>query len=308
MHISEGLSSLKHPLKNPIVTFGNFDGVHLGHQALLAETVDWAKKINGTPVAMTFDPHPIRVLNPAGGPPLLTVLRRKKELIAAQGIDELVIIRFTPELAALSAEDFVDRILLGKLGITGLVVGYDASIGRNRQGTVGFLTDQGREKGFEVRRVGPVVVDGETVSSTRARRMIQDGNVEDVIELLGRPYQVGGRVIHGHSRGGRVLGYPTANLRLINEVIPALGVYAVRVTLEDGTRVKGATNVGLNPTFEDKQLSVETFLLDFEEDLYEQFIRLDFFGRIRNEMKFDGPQQLADQISRDVIRAREILG
>lgn len=307
MQIYQGLGGIESPLKDPIVTVGNFDGVHLGHQALFSETVDWAKEIGGTSVALTFDPHPARVLNPAGGPPLLTVLRRKNELIEAFNLQSLVVVEFNKEFAAISAEEFISRILVGKIGLRGLVVGYDAAFGRGGQGTVEVVRAMGRELDFEVRQVGPVVVDGENVSSTRARRMIQDGNVDEVIDLLGRPYQVGGHVVHGHSRGGRVLGFPTANIRLINEVIPAYGVYATRVTLEDGTRVKGATNVGLNPTFKDKTLSVETFLLDFDNDLYEQFIRLDFYGRIRNEMKFEGPEQLADQITKDVIRAREIL-
>lgn len=307
MRIYQGLNSIQTPLKAPIVTVGNFDGVHLGHQALFVETIDWAKKINGTSVAMTFEPHPVKVLNPAEGLPLLTVPRRKYELIEAFELDSLIIAEFTREFAAIEAEEFIADILVGKIGMKGLVVGYDATFGKGGRGTVEFIREMGRDLDFEVRQVGPVVVEGENVSSTRARRMIQDGNVYDVIDLLGRPYQVGGHVVHGHARGGRVLGFPTANIRLINEVIPAHGVYATRVTLADGTKVKGATNVGLNPTFKDKTLSVETFLLDFDEDLYEQFIRLDFLGRIRNEMKFDGPEQLAAQITKDVTRAREIL-
>ncbi len=308
MEIYDGLENLNRKLTKPVVTVGNFDGVHLGHNALFAKVIQRAAAIGGTSVVVTFDPHPVRVLSETGGPPLLTVRRRKEELIAAQRVDVLLVIQFTRDFARLTARDFVEKILIRKIGLAELVVGFDSTIGRGREGTVEFVEKMGRELGFTVHVVEPVMVGGQRVSSTRAREMIQAGRVAEVRALLGRCYQISGRVVPGHSRGGKVLGFPTANLRLFNEVVPAWGVYAVKVTLDDGRQVKGVTNVGVNPTFGDETLSVETFLLDFDQDLYDQFIRLDFVERLRDEMKFNGPDALAEQIAKDVARAREILG
>lgn len=307
MEIVEGLANLNRTLPNPVICVGNFDGVHIGHQALLGKVLERAGAISGTALAITFDPHPVRVLNPAGGPPLLTVKPRKEELIEALGLDYLVNIQFTKQLAGLSARDFVGKILVPKFRMKEFVIGYDQAFGRGRQGGVDFIRATGREMGFKVHVVGPVQGQGETVSSTRARRMIQAGEVDRVREILGRPYQISGRVIKGHDRGGRILGFPTANLRLQNEVIPGVGVYAVRATMEEGQVLRAVTNVGHNPTFGGQELSVETFILDLDEDLYGQFVRLDFMARLRDEMKFDSFKELSAQIEKDVAKAREIL-
>jgi len=307
MEVVEGLDDLNRKPPRSVVSVGNFDGVHLGHQFLLSKVIERARAIKGTAVAVTFDPHPVRVLNPSGGPPLLTVKRRKQELIAAQGIDLLVFIRFTKQFAGLTAQEFFEKVLVRKFDLAEVVVGHDASFGRDRQGSPEFIQGLAHHFGFLVHALGPVEVAGWPVSSTRARELIQTGRVDEVIELLGRPYQISGRVVRGHDRGGRLLGFPTANLNLVNEVVPARGVYAVRVEFEDGRRLKGVTNVGLNPTFNNDELSVETFVLDFDQDLYNQFIRLDFMDRLRDETRFNTPAELTAQIKRDVARAREVL-
>ena len=307
MTVIEGLSNLNFSPRGPVVCVGNFDGVHVGHQALFRKVMERALAIGGRSVAITFDPHPVRVLNPAGGPPLLTVKPRKEELIAEMGLDYLINVQFTRQFAALSARDFVNKILIRKIRLKELVIGYDQAFGAGRQGGVEFIQEAGREMGFPVHVVGPVMIDGEAASSTRARQMIQDGQVQEVVPILGRPYQISGRVVKGHDRGGRILGFPTANLRLINEVVPAKGVYAVKAEMEGGPALMGVTNVGHNPTFGGQDLSVETFILDFEKDLYGQFVRLNFMARLRDEMKFESFKELAAQIGRDVELARKVL-
>jgi len=266
-----------------------------------------AAALDGTAVAVTFHPHPVRILNPAEGPPLLTVKPRKEELIAEQGMDLLLNIQFTRHFASLSAADFIAKILLRKIGLRELVIGYDQSFGSGREGGVDFILQTGRELGFPVHLVGPVLVEGLTVSSTRARQIIQAGQVDEVRAILGRPYQISGRVIHGHDRGERLLGFPTANLKSTNEVLPGGGVYAVRVILEGGKLLQGVTNVGTNPTFGDEELSVETFILDFDQDLYGRRIRVDFIARLRDERKFASLDDLTGQIKKDVALARKVL-
>lgn len=307
MKVIEGLSNLNFSPKRAVLCVGNFDGVHVGHQALFNKVTERARAVDGHSVAITFDPHPVRVLNPAGGPPLLTVKPRKEELIDELGLDFLINIRFTRQFASLSARDFVNKILIRKVGLRELVIGYDQSFGAGRQGGVEYIQEMGQELGFPVHVIGPVMIGDEPASSTRARGLIQEGLVREVVPILGRPYQISGKVIKGHDRGGRILGFPTANLRLINEVVPAKGVYAVRAELEGGPVLMGVTNVGHNPTFGGQDLSVETFILDFEEDLYGQFVRLDFVARLREEMKFDSFKDLAAQIGRDVEQARRVL-
>ncbi|MBW1711906.1 MAG: bifunctional riboflavin kinase/FAD synthetase [Deltaproteobacteria bacterium] len=307
MEIIEGLANLNRVLIRPVVCVGNFDGVHLGHQALLGRVVSRARQIKGTAVALTFHPHPVRVLNPAGGPPLLTVKARKEELLAQTGLDILLNIQFTRQFASLSARDFVNKILIQKIGLAEFVVGYDQSFGQGREGGLELIRSIGQKMGIPIHVIGPVKVGGQPVSSTRAREMIEAGQIEEVMRLLGRPYQILGRVVRGHDRGGRLLGHPTANLRLLSEVVPARGVYAVVVQLADGSSLNGVTNVGLNPTFDDQALSVETFILDFKRDLYGELIRLNFMARLRDEMKFDSSQELAGQIKKDVALTRQLL-
>lgn len=307
MIILQGLEELRVRHPKPVVTIGNFDGVHLGHQALFAKAKERAAAIGGTAMALTFEPHPMRVLRPAVNLPLITPLEQKLRLIGEHGLDLALCLRFDQDLAKLSADDFVDKLLVGRLGVTEVVVGYDFVFGNKGLGDLELLKSKGKLLGFKVHEVGPVVVDGRPVSSTRVRQEVRNCHMAEARRLLGRHYRVFGRVVAGHGRGGRLLGFPTANLRVTDELLPGPGVYAVLVELDDGRLIKGVNNIGSNPTFEDGGLNVETHLLDFDGDLYGSDITLHFVQHLRGEKRFDGPEQLAAQIGKDVARAHEVL-
>jgi riboflavin kinase/FMN adenylyltransferase len=301
-----GLENYQTPPRNPVLTIGNFDGVHLGHLALLEKCVERAAAIDGTSVVLTFEPHPLRVLRPEVSLPLICVLDRKLELIETAGIGMTVVAQFTRNFAAITARDFVQKILAGKLGIRELVVGHDYTFGQGREGDLTLLAELGPRFGFMVHEVGPVTVEGEVVSSTRIREKILEGDIPGANRLLGRQYQLRGPVVRGRNRGARLLGFPTANLRPANELLPPIGVYAVMVEL-NGQTLMGVTNIGTNPTFGEEALSVETFILDFEGELYDRVIRLKFCRRLRGQIKFDGVSALAEQIARDADEARRWL-
>lgn len=307
MQVVMGLEELRVRHPRPVITIGNFDGVHLGHQALFAKAIERARAVEGTALAVTFEPHPIRVLRPAVNLPLITPLDQKLELMAQFGLDVTLCLRFDQDFARLSADAFADKLLVGRLGAREVVVGYDFAFGHKGLGDLDLLRSKGEKWGFAVNVVGPVIIDGRPVSSTRVRQEVADGNMAAARGLLGRHYRVAGRVMAGHGRGGRLLGFPTANLRVSDELLPGPGVYAVLVELEDGRLLKGANNIGNNPTFDDGALSVETHLLDFEGDLYGQDIRLHFVERLRGEKRFDSPEELKTQIGRDIARAVEAL-
>lgn len=307
MEVISGLEELRRRYRHPVVTIGNFDGVHRGHQALLRRCRELARQHQGTAMVMTFEPHPMRVLRPAVNLPLITPLKQKLELIAEQGIDVALCVRFDEHFAALSADDFVDKLLVGRLGVKGVVVGYDFAFGRRGLGDVELLKSKGEGFGFAVEVVPPVMVDGLAVSSTRVRQVVRACDMATARRLLGRHYRIAGRVTSGHGRGGRLLGFPTANLRVEDELLPGAGVYAVLVELEDGRLLMGANNIGQAPTFPGEGLSVETHLLDYQGDLYGQYIKVHFVEYLRPEMRFDSPQELAEQIARDVERARQVL-
>lgn len=289
-----------------MLTIGNFDGVHKGHLALFAKVKEIAKEINGNSVVMTFDPHPIKVLNSGNGPPLITPIQQKLRLIKKAGIDIILCLPFTREFAEISAKDFVKKILVDRIGVRCVVVGYDYSFGKDRQGNIDFLKDMANKLGFDVVVVGPVSINGIVVSSTMIRNLVQEGRLEEAKSLLGRYYQVCGIVIKGKNRGARILGYPTANLRLIDELTPKIGVYAVRVLVDDGV-YNGVANIGYNPTFENGAFSVETHIMDFNGELLGKEIKVDFIKRLRDEKSFKDPKELAIQISKDIEEARKIL-
>jgi riboflavin kinase/FMN adenylyltransferase len=301
-----GLENYRTPPRNPVLTIGNFDGVHLGHLALLERCVARAAAIDGTSLVLTFEPHPIRVLRPDADLPLICVLDRKLELIEAAGIEMTLVAQFTRDFASITAVDFISKILVARLGIRELVVGHDYTFGRGREGNLTLLSDMGDRHGFTVHEVGPVDVQGEVVSSTRIRELIMAGDIPTANRLLGREYQLRGRVVKGRDRGGRLLGFPTANLRPANELLPPIGVYAVRVDTNGQTHL-GVTNIGTNPTFGEEELSVETYILDFQGDLYDRQIRVKFCRRLRGQIKFDGVEALAAQIHQDVAEARRWL-
>ncbi|RLB10631.1 MAG: riboflavin biosynthesis protein RibF [Deltaproteobacteria bacterium] len=306
MSIIRDLSELKSPIQNPVLTIGNFDGVHRGHLALFDKVKQIAKEINGLSVVMTFDPHPIKVLSNGNGPPVITPTPQKLRLIKEAGIDIILCLPFTKEFATISAKDFVEKILVQKIGVKYIVVGYDYAFGKNRQGNIEFLKKMAEQYGFKVEVVNPVSINGTIVSSTKIRNLVQEGKLEEAKILLGRNYQVTGTVIKGKNRGTRILGYPTANLKLIDELTPKTGVYAVKVHI-DNKVYKGVANIGYNPTFGNGAFSVETHIIGFDKNILGKEIRVEFVKRLRDEKKFKSPSELAEQIKKDIQEAQKVL-
>ena len=305
MKVISSLENIKEPFAYAVITVGNFDGVHIGHQGLLKEVKKRADKMSGTSVVLTFEPHPLKVLKEKKIP-LITPFERKIELIEKLGIDVVICLPFTREFSKVSAREFVEEILLKKIGMKEIVVGYDYTFGHKREGNIDLLKKLGDELGFKVCILGPILVDNMIVSSTRIRNLIMEGELEKVKILLNRYYQVSGEVIAGHDRGGRLLGFPTANLKLVNEVFPKNGVYVVEVIYNNKV-YGGVTNIGFKPTFGNDALSVETHILDFDQNIYGKKIKLNFIKRLRNEKRFSSIEALAAQIKRDIEEARRIL-
>jgi riboflavin kinase / FMN adenylyltransferase len=292
-------------LTDTVVTIGNFDGVHLGHREIFRRVRKAADDLASVSVVISFVPHPLKLLPSTRSLRLITPYAEKESLIAASGVDYLVIIPFTEEFASIPATDFVRRILVGLVGMKKLIIGYDYAFGRNRAGNVALLRQLGNELGFSVEVLEPIG-NGDTVySSTGIRELIAQGDVRGVVALLGRHFSFNGTVIHGHHRG-KVLGFPTANLATGNELIPKNGVYAVKVYV-DGTVFDGACSIGSNPTFGDEITSIEVFIFDFQGELYGRELRLFFVERIRGERKFPDAATLQEAIKNDVIKCREIL-
>jgi riboflavin kinase/FMN adenylyltransferase len=288
------------------VTIGNFDGVHNGHRKLIGRMMAKAAKASLPGVVVTFCPHPLRVLVGPHTPPFITDYEKKLDLLEALGVDLTLMLQFTRELAALEPEEFVRSILVDGLNVKELVVGYDYSFGKGRKGHFELLVELGEKYGFSCERLDPVIIDGAVVSSTRIRDMIKAGDVWGVRPLMDRFYVVRGTVVHGKKRGGRLLGFPTANLEVRDELVPGPGVYAVWVEV-DGNLYKGVTNIGYNPTFGNETLSVETYIMDFDCDIYGWELRLNFVHRLRDERKFSGLDDLMTQIRSDVELGRQIL-
>ena len=309
MKIIDRLENISQPFKNAVITIGNFDGVHIGHQALFHEVIEKAVAIDGTSIAMTFEPHPLRVLQKNSLPPLITVYEQKNELIERTGIDVLICIPFTREFASLSAAAFIKDLLVAKIGMRVIVVGKDYTFGRNREGNLSVLKSYASELGYEVIVAEWIKAEREVadrISSTKIRELIMAGEVEPARKMLGRHYQIRGLVVKGRDRGGKLLGIPTANINLQDELCPKTGIYAV--TVEYNQRLyKGVANIGYSPTFNDHQFTVEVHLLNFSENIYGQKIRVNFIQRIRNEKKFVGIADLKEQIHQDIKTAHKIL-
>jgi len=309
MKIIERLEEIENPFTNAVVTIGNFDGVHIGHQSLFHEVVRKAAELQGTSVAMTFDPHPLRVLTKRRHPRLITLNEQKKELIAATDLDVLIIVPFTKEFAAITARDFVSKLLVNRIGMKAVIVGRDYTFGQNREGDVHLLQALGHELGFEVILADWINASLKTegrISSTRIRKLVAAGDIEKARKLLGRCYQIRGTVIRGRNRGGKLLGFPTANIALQDELCPKTGIYAVTVDW-DGKLYQGVANIGYSPTFDDHIFTVEVHILDFDEDLYGRKIKINFLKRIRDEKKFNGLEALSDQIRDDIAVARSLF-
>jgi riboflavin kinase / FMN adenylyltransferase len=309
MELIKHIDNIEKPYKNAVITIGNFDGVHIGHQALFHEVVEKAESLDGTSIVMTFEPHPVRVLKQNGHLPLITLYEQKVELIENSGVDVLICVPFTKEFAAISAKEFVEDILIKSIGMKAIVVGKDYTFGKNREGDINLLKTYAKNLGFEVivadwiqtSKNGPG-----RISSTRTRELVMAGKVDEAQKLLGRYYQLRGIVTAGRNRGGRLLGFPTANINLHDELCPKNGVYAVTVDCM-GKTFQGVANIGYSPTFDDHVFSVEVHILDFNENIYGQNIRVNFVQRIRDEEKFSNISELSDEIKKDIVKARRIL-
>ncbi|MBU5612577.1 bifunctional riboflavin kinase/FAD synthetase [Geomonas azotofigens] len=305
MVIFRNVSEIKEKLRRPVVTIGNFDGVHLGHREIFRRVRELARELGGVSVVITFAPHPLKVLAAHKEVRLITTCREKEALIEGSGIDYLLEIPFDRTFAAMPATEFLQRVLVDAIGLERLVIGYDYAFGRGREGDVKLLRELGTRFGYSVEELQPIS-DGATVySSTAVRRLVSAGDVAAASQLLGRHFSITGKVVHGHERG-RGLGFPTANIDTDKDLIPSVGVYAVKVCLGDRL-FDGACNIGPNPTFGNARLSIEVFLLDFEGDLYGREITLFFIERLRGEKRFAGLDELKQAIAADVARCREIL-
>lgn len=305
MIVFKSISEIKEKLRHPAVTIGNFDGVHLGHREIFRRVRELAQRTGGVSVVVTFAPHPLQVLAPETGVKLITSPREKAALIEASGIDYLLEIPFDTAFAAIPAREFVERVLVGALGMEHLVIGYDYAFGRGREGDVTLLRELGDRFGYSVELL-PAVANGATVySSTAVRTLVTKGDVKDVVDILGRHYFITGTVVHGQHRG-RSLGFPTANLATEDDLLPAAGVYAVKVKLGDQF-FDGACNIGTNPTFQNERVSLEVFLFDFDGDLYGREVWVFFMDRLRGERRFPSLEALKEAIAADVARCKSIL-
>lgn len=288
-----------------VVTVGNFDGVHLGHRAILTRVVQRARELGCEPVALTFEPHPAKVLHPQSNLRLLTTPAQKIALLQGAGVT-VAVQEFTREFAAMPAREFVTEYFVSRLKVREVVVGHDYRFGRGREGTIDLLKEMGQSLGFSVQVVWAVEVDNAVVSSSLIRAMLRLGKIKEANRLLGRTYGVMGQVVPGKGRGGKLLGVPTANLSPENDLLPASGIYAVWV-LKDGRRYPGVANIGTCPTFDNEELSLEVHLLNFNGDLYGQTLTVEFVARLREERRFPSVEALAAQIRADIAQSRRIL-
>ncbi len=293
-------------LKGSIVALGNFDGYHLGHQAVVGRAVQRAFHERRPAIVATFDPHPVTVFKPDVPPFRLTTLDQRERLFAHAGADAMLVFRFDRDLAATSAEDFIARLLAERIGAAGVVTGDDFTFGRGRAGNVELLRAAGAAHGIDAEAVAPVLIDRERVSSGRIRDALVAGDTAAATRLLTRDYSIEGIVQSGDARG-RELGYPTANLALGDYQRPRYGIYAVRVTLDDGTEHPGVASLGVRPTFDPPEELLEAHLFNFSGDLYGRRIEVALHGFIRDERKFDHVAELVEQMRDDEADAREIL-
>lgn len=297
--------------RKTVVTIGTFDGVHRGHWEVLREIRRRAEAVEGRSVLVTFHPHPLTIIRPEIAPPMLTTPMEKKEILAESGLDYAVFLQFTPMLASYTARRFVEEILVERVNVSELVVGYDHHFGKGREGNAEMLEKLGSELGFAVDVVGPIAAQGEPISSTKIRQALLAGDVESARSGLGRPYSLRGLVVRGDQRG-RTLGFPTANLEVRGagmggKLVPPPGIYAVRGTVRAGT-FDGALHIGPRPTFRGSPPTIELHLLGFDEDIYGEDVRVDFVKYLREVRPFETSQALIEQMKEDVEQAREALG
>ena len=282
------------------MTIGTFDGVHKGHKAILNEVVNRARNVNGESVLLTFEPHPRKLLFPDQPLGIITPLHQKLQLITEAGIEHIVVVPFTKEFAGMSAQEYIERFMVGKFHPHTIIIGYDHRFGHDRKGDIRLLESQAQDLQYELIEIPAQLIDDATVSSTKIRKAISDGRTEEAAHMLGRSYSFKGKVMHGNKLG-RTLGYPTANLapEEPEQIIPAIGIYAIKAT-HNGILYNGMLSIGHNPTVTDKkELRIEANLFDFDKEIYGETIEIFFFKKMRDEHKFDSLEALTQQLHKD---------
>ncbi|PZU07470.1 bifunctional riboflavin kinase/FAD synthetase [Sphingomonas sp.] len=301
-----GSAPLPAAFRGGVIALGNFDGFHIGHQAVVARAIDRARAEGRPAIVATFDPHPASFFRPGLPPFRLTTLDQRARLFAAAGADAMLVIGFDRALADLTPDRFVEEALVARFGAGGIVTGFDFTFGKARAGSTAMLAEIGPAHGFTAEVVGPIEDAGGPVSSTRIRRALETGDCEEAARLMSRPFAIAGRVIHGDKRG-RTIGYPTANMDMADYQRPLYGIYAVRARLDDGRVIDGAANLGIRPTFDPPKELLETYLFDVSESLYDREMEVELVSFIRPEAKFDGLDSLVAQMDADCEEARRRL-
>ncbi|MGE5422178.1 MAG: bifunctional riboflavin kinase/FAD synthetase [Ignavibacteriales bacterium] len=307
MKVINGVENYTDRSKPLVLALGNFDGVHIGHQFLVREANEEAKRIDGISAMLVFDPHPLKVLVPSRAPKLLTTLKQKTRILDELGLDLLIVTPFTRDIAAWSPESFVHKILVKTLGVKAVFVGYNYSFGSKAAGDAEMMKALGQKNNIDVHIINPIMMEGQVVSSTLVRKCLENGDIDAVRRFTGRLPLMEGKVVEGEKRG-KTIGIPTANLAIDKElVIPGNGVYAVKACVK-GQTIEGVVNIGRKPTFHpDFPVSIEAHFFDFDQDIYGETISIALVSRLREEQKFNGVQELIDQIDIDAKQARRIL-
>lgn len=305
MQVIRDIHSMTEPLPGSVLTIGNFDGVHLGHREIFRRVVQKSRELKVASVVVTFEPHPMRFLKPEQAPLRLNTPAEKVRLLAASCVDTLVVLNFDRTLANMSAEVFVRDILVGKLNVRHLIVGYDYAFGRDRQGDTTFLAEQAKRFNFVLDVLEPIRSEQQAHSSTAIREVLRAGRVADAVNILGRHFTLDGKVVHGEGRG-RKLGFPTANLLTEKEILPCDGVYVVKVKWQD-KYYDAVINIGHRPTFSKSTPTLEIHLIDFSGDLYSERLRIYFVDRLRDEQKFSSVEELQAAVLEDICQARQML-
>jgi riboflavin kinase / FMN adenylyltransferase len=293
-------------LRGAVAALGNFDGFHKGHQAVAGEAITQAKAQGRPAIIATFDPHPVRYFVPDAAPFRLTSLDQRQRLFAEAGADAMLVFEFDGALASTTAQDFIEKLLIDRLGLSGVVTGEDFTFGKARGGNIAMLKEAGSALGLACTTVGPVEDAGGIISSSRIRDALKAGDCAEATRLLTRPFAVQGSIIHG-DKNGRKLGFPTANIAMNSYVRPAYGVYAVRGRLPDGRILDGAANIGIRPQFDPPKELLEPHFFDFDGDLYGQIIEVEFHKHLRSEAKFDSMEALMVQMQADCTQAKAHL-
>lgn len=308
MKVVRGISNARRKFKHPVLTIGMFDGVHLAHQRIIKEVIRQAKALKGTSIVLTFSPHPLKILASYTSVPSITSLKHRVDLLKELRVDICLLVDFNKEFSKMPAQDFVKDVLVKAIGVNCLILGEGFRFGREKKGTFSLLKKLSRIYGFKVCRVEAIKMNGKIISSSRIRKVIQGGKINQANRFLGRKFSILGKVKKGSARG-RILGYPTANIAPFQEIIPLAGVYAVLVKV-GGEVLPGVLNIGYRPTFHAKKKfppTIEVHIFNFQKNIYGQTIEVFFIQRIRDEKKFISRQALLARIKKDELRVKEIL-